>query len=331
MEVKIRKPDDMHLHLRQGPRMRQYAGDSAACFARGVIMPNIVPPVISSESLLEYKTKIQSSVRGFTPIMTFQIVPDMTEEELILLKEAGAAAGKLYPAGVTTNSEDGISDIDSISSVFSIMERLGIILSIHGENPSSASLEREKDFLPVLESIVGEFPGLKIVFEHVSSKEGVEAVIRLPDNVSATITAHHLFLTLESVIGDKLEPHNFCKPVPKTAEDLQILRETVFSGNRKFFFGSDSAPHAKEKKESSHGAAGIYSAPVAVQMLAGLFEEHCIIDKLENFTSRFGAEFYSLPLNKQSIRLVKEDWMIPPSYHGIVPFFAGRKLHWKLG
>ncbi len=330
MELTIRKPDDMHLHLRQGTGMRNYAADSASSFARAVIMPNITPPIISSRLIREYYRAINEVVPDFHPIMTFQLIPGIDKQKLRLMLESGAAAGKLFPAGVTTNSENGITDIDSLFNIFSIMEELDIILSIHGENPTSESLNRETDFLPVLTKISENFPKLRIILEHVSTKCGVLAIGSLPDNVAATITVHHLLLTLDDVIGDTLQPHNFCKPIPKTADDREALREAVFSGNKKFFFGSDSAPHLKADKEASRGAAGIYSAPVAVSLLAQLFDENNKLDMLENFTSRYGAEFYTLPLNRGKLTLSKKPWTIPAEYHGVVTLFAGKEVSWQI-
>ncbi|MBU6389666.1 dihydroorotase, partial [Patescibacteria group bacterium] len=239
-------------------------------------------------------------------------------------------AGKLYPEGVTTNSEDGVNDIPALYPVFERMAKEEFILCLHGERPGVFSLDRETAFLPVLEEIATRFPNLKIVLEHVTTEAAVELVKKLPDTVAATITVHHLYLTLDDVIGDKIRPHHFCKPVAKRPEDRAALLAAATSGNPKFFLGTDSAPHAVETKECEAGCAGVYTAPVAIPLLAEIFERQNALDQLEGFTSFFGAEWYGLPPNAAHITLQKQEWIVPDRCGTVVPFRAGKKLTWKV-
>ncbi len=261
--------------------------------------------------------------------MTIQITESTTSEIVNIAYHLGAIAGKVYPVSVTTNSGNGVRDFEKLFPVFGKMEKIGMRLLLHGEKPDMFCLNREKQFLDILIKINKKFPELKIVLEHITTKEAVETVKSLK-NVAATITAHHLVLTLDDVVGNLLSPHNFCKPIAKFPKDRVALFEAATSGNPKFFFGSDSAPHLKERKECSSGCAGIFSAPVAIPLLAEIFEKEGRLNKLENFVSKFGAVFYDLPLNKERIMLVKEDWIIPQDYRDIVPFMAGKKLSWQV-
>ena len=242
-------PDDFHVHLRQGELLKNYAKTVAKEFGRILVMPNTVPPIASAENVRDYYAQIKSAAPQLDLLMTFKLNAKISADELVKMKEAGVVAGKYYPAGVTTNSEDGVSEFESIFPVVAEMEKLGLVLCIHGEEPSAFCLDREKEFIRRVEILAERFPKLRIVFEHLSTAAAVEAVKRLPANVAATITAHHLIHTLDDVIGGSLQPHHFCKPLPKRPEDRKALREAAFSGNPKFFFGSDSAPHAQSKKE----------------------------------------------------------------------------------
>ncbi len=308
--------------------MSRYTADAARFFARAVVMPNTIPPIINPGDVIRYRKAIINSGSGFEPLMTFKITPSSLPEDIAELKKAGAVAGKYYPAGVTHNSEDGISDIKTIEPILREMEKNSIVLSIHGENPSAPCLEREKAFLPELEYIAGEFPGLKIVLEHISTKEGIDTVLSLPENTAGSITVHHLLFTLDDLLGGKLNPHLFCKPVVKTNRDREAIRNAVFSGNRKFFFGSDSAPHLKKQKRE--GAAGIYSSPLAIPLLTDLFEKAGKLELLESFVSKHGAEFYGLSLNKGTITLCKKAWTVPKICHGVVPIMAGKIINWQM-
>lgn len=326
-ELTIIKPDDFHIHLRQGEDLKHYVRDSAKQFCRGVIMPNTMPPIATVEDVIAYKTYITERVLGFQPLMTFKILPSTRAEDIVSLKESGVVAGKYYPAGATTNSEDGISCWTIMRPVLQEMERLGMILSIHGEIPDLFILDREREFLPILKQIHREFPRLKIILEHVSSKEAVECINSLPENVVGTITLHHLLSTVEDVINDS---NNKCMPIPKLPEDRARIREAAFSGNKKFFFGSDSAPHKVEGKIALNPKSGVYSAPVLLPKLVELFEAFGAIERLEDFVSKFGADFYSIPYNNENITLIKKPMSVPEIINGVRPYLAGTTIGWSL-
>jgi dihydroorotase len=264
--------------------------------------------------------------------MTIQITENTKPETVFKAKEVGAIAGKVYPRGMTTNSENGVGDYKAIDPVLAAMQTCGMVALFHGEspNPDVFCLDREVKFLKTLKAIAAKFPRLKIVLEHVTTAEAVKCVTELPDNVAATITVHHLFLTLNDVIGDKLEPHHFCKPVAKRPKDRAALIAAATGGNPKFFLGTDSAPHLKEAKECASGCAGVYTVPVAIPLLFQRFKQYDATDKLENFGSGFGADFYGLPRNKETIALIREKWTVPPIYNGIVPFWAGKEIDWRI-
>lgn len=326
-EIKFIKPDDFHIHIRQGEAMTNYLLDSAKQFKRGIIMPNTVPPVITVADVEKYRARINGIAPNFEPLMTFKILPDTDPKDIRLLKDAGVLSGKYYPAGATTNSEDGITDWKVIIPVLKEMERLDMILSIHGEVPDSFILDREKDFLPILIDINREFPNLRIILEHVSSKEGIDCIRSLPRNVAGTITLHHLLSTIQDVINDS---NNKCMPVPKLPVDRNAIRNAVISGDSKFFFGSDSAPHKLEEKNCSVAKSGVYTAPVLLPKLVELFEEYDALDKLEAFLSTKGADFYNLSYNTETIALVKKSMVVPLEIHGVVPYLAGSTIGWSL-
>lgn len=327
-------PDDFHAHVRQDQAMIGYVQDLASQFGRALIMPNTVPPMVSAKQIAEYKQEILAAAKevnpDFKPLMTFKLKSGITEAELLAMKAEGVVAGKYYPAGVTTNSEDGVSDFESVFPVIALMEKLGIVLCVHGEEPGVFCLDREAVFADKVEFLANKFPKLKIVFEHLSSAKAVALVKRLSSNVAATITVHHLLMSLDGVIGDALRPHHFCKPLPKRPEDLAALREAAFSGNPKFFLGTDSAPHSREKKETCCGAAGVYSAAVALPVLVREFMAAGAIEKLSDFVGGFGADFYGLPRPEKTIKLVREPWVVPQEIHGVVPLAASETLEWKL-
>lgn len=330
-EITLRRPDDMHVHLRQGPELAGYAQDLASSFARALVMPNTIPPITTPEGLAGYRTAIlKAAGGGFVPLMTFKIQPGMDRERVRALKSAGAVAGKYYPQGVTTNSEDGIAESETVMETIAAMEAEGLVLCLHGEEPGAEALDRERAFLPRLIQFAERFPGLRIVLEHVSSAPGVEAVLALPDRVAATVTVHHLLYTLDDLFGGGLDPHLFCKPVVKGARDRKAIQQVVLEANRRFFFGSDSAPHPRAAKEGPRVAAGVYSMPASLSLLAGFFDESGRLDLLEPFVSRFGAEFYGLPLNEGRLELRREAWQVPEVAHGVVPLAAGRELPWRV-
>lgn len=328
-ELTLAAPDDFHLHLRQGDALPAYARDSAEVFARAMIMPNTLPPVTSVDGLTQYRDQIRSATADldFEPLMTFKLLPGLSPEAVTDLQQAGAIAGKYYPQGATTNAEDGSKDIRDLYPVFARLEELGLVLSIHGEDPDAPMLEREAAFLPQLRQLVNDFPRLSIVLEHISTAAGITLVESLPQTVAGTITAHHLVLSVNEVLG---RPHNLCMPVAKQPADRTAIRRAAVSGNPKFFFGSDSAPHLREKKECATPACGIYTAPVILPTLAEVFEEEEALERLEDFASRFGAQFYGLPVNPTKITLTRKEQRVPEECHGVVPFRSGEALRWSV-
>ncbi|WP_319559933.1 dihydroorotase [Marispirochaeta sp.] len=328
MELIIRIPDDFHLHLRQNRTLELCAPLSAAGFARALIMPNTIPPITAPEDLRRYAEEIKNVAPNLSPLLTFKIVPGLDPEQVGRLKKAGAVAGKYYPAGATTNAEDGFSDIQAAFPLFHALQAEDMVLSIHGEDPEAPVFEREEAFLPQVQTIVDNFPSLRIVLEHLSCRASVEAVKSWPTRVGATITAHHLAYTVEDLLGGRLNASLFCKPVVKGRADQKALIEAAVSGGGRFFFGSDSAPHSRKAKNG--GAAGAFTAPVALPLLAGVLSGAGRIDRLEDFCTRFGAEFYRLPLNKEKLSLRRESWTVPDVYEDIVPLCAGETLEWRV-
>ena len=336
----MRKGDDLHLHLRTGEMLRTVLPHTTRQFKRAVIMPNVTVKgrkytgVLDRYDMAVYRDEILASRDdiGFEPLMTIQIVEKTTPDMVRDAKAAGAIAGKVYPRGMTTNSENGVYDYEAIYPTLTAMQECGMLVLFHGESPDPDlfCLDREMKFLKILKDVAKTFPRLKIMMEHVTTAKAIECVAELGSNVAATITVHHLFLTLNDVIGDKLEPHHFCKPVAKRPDDRAMLITAAMGGNPKFFLGTDSAPHLKGAKECASGCAGVYTAPVATPLLLELFEQHNAMDKLEDFCSGFGADFYGLPRNKETISLVKETWKVPPICGGVVPFRAGKEISWQM-
>jgi dihydroorotase len=332
-ELTIRKADDMHVHLRQNEMLRNVLGYTALQCGRALIMPNTTPPILTVQDLVNYRETIVSELgdrTDFTPLMTFKVVPATSAAIVQDMKKAGATAGKLYPDGVTTNSEGGVTDFEALYPAYEAMEKEGIVLCLHGEMPGAFSMDRESAFLDTLRTIASDFPKLKIVLEHATTADAIACVLSLPHNVAATLTVHHLFITLDDVIGDKLNPHVFCKPIAKRPEDRDALVKAALSGNPKFFLGSDSAPHLISNKENACGAAGVYTAPVLLPALCELFAKHDKLNLLELFTSVYGAKFYGLPLNESSITLIEESWTVPEEFQSVKPFLAGSKLSWRV-
>ncbi|MCA9818956.1 MAG: dihydroorotase [Candidatus Obscuribacterales bacterium] len=332
--LEIRRPDDMHVHFRQGKMLESVMPYTARQCARALVMPNTTPPILTASELIAYRDEIQSAckkenIAGFEPLMTFKVAPATDVDEIKRLKEAGAVAGKLYPEGVTTNSADGVRDFKAIYPVYQAMQDEGLILCIHGEVPGVFSLDRERAFLSTLKELASDFPRLKIILEHATTKDAVDAVLSLPETIACTLTVHHLYLTLDDVIGGMLDPHVFCKPVAKLPSDREALLEAAFSGNPKFFLGSDSAPHTVDNKECPCGAAGVYTAPVMMPALIDLFDKHGKLNRLEAFVSEFGARFYGLPLNEGKDRFVKKDWTVPDICGEVKPFLYGKTLGWQ--
>ncbi len=333
-KIIIDSPLDMHLHLRDDDMLKLVAPLTAKHFSSALVMPNLVPPITTKGSMNLYKQRILSACEGdFEPQMTIFFQVDYSYEFLESIKDEIIAV-KLYPFGVTTNSETGVAsmDIEVLRPTLESMEKLGIPLCVHGET-TGFIMDREKEFLPIYESLAVNFPKLKIMMEHISSKESVE-LLKKYDNLYATITVHHLFLTLDDVVGGMLNPHAFCKPIVKRPDDRDALLELALSAHPKVMFGSDSAPHQKENKECHHGAAGVFTAPIALQVLTQLFENHGKLDKLNTFVSLNAQKIYNLKPIKKSIKLVKKDFIVPDSYKykdkEIVPMFASQTLTWSI-
>ena len=328
MRLELDSPLDMHLHLRDGAMLSVVTPLSARLFAGAVIMPNLVPPVDSVERLATYRAEVISAAgqADFEPYMTL-FFRGYTEAELARARDRVIGV-KLYPAGVTTNSAAGVENIDSAMPTLEAMERLGIPLLVHGESHGFV-LDREVEFLEVYDRLARLFPNLMIVMEHITTRQAVEFLDRYP-NVYATVTLHHLLITLDDVAGGLLRPHLFCKPVAKRPEDRDALLAAALGAHPKLMFGSDSAPHPRSTKEAAGCAAGVFTAPVALQMLAELFEGHGALDKLQDFVSGNARRIYGITPPARTIVLEKQPWVVPESYGEVVPFFAGRQLEWQV-
>ena len=340
-KITLRRIDDMHSHLRVEPLLSEVLPFTVKYAGRAVVMPNTRPrAILTGKDVVWYRDEIRRVLDGmknrpsFDPLMTVEVRDNTTPEIITEAGRAGAIAGKVYPLGVTTNSDEGLHDFfnESISETFRAMQDIGMLLLIHGELDQERTLvtKREEAFIPTILRIAERFPDLKIVFEHVSTEAAVRTVERLEGNVAATITVHHLCLTLNDVIGYGIQPHHGCMPMPKDFGDRDALIKAATSGNPKFFLGSDTAPHAREKKECAKGACGVYTAPILPQLLTEIFEMAGCLSRLEDFTSCFGAEFYGLPLNEGNIVLTKREWVVPEQIGSVVPFQAGNKLQWQL-
>jgi dihydroorotase len=329
----IKSPLDMHLHLRDSDMLRLVAPYSAEEFAGGVIMPNITPPISTLEALHAYRKRVLEACGKelFLPYMTMFL----KAYDDSFLEEAAAhiIAMKLYPAGVTTNSEEGAKNIDSLEPQLKTMEALGIPLSVHAETHSPNLFFREQNFLPILEYIAKKFPKLKIMFEHISSKEGLGLVADY-ENIYATVTLHHMTITVDDLMGERLNPHLFCKPVVKTVEDRDAVLEAALSANPKIMFGSDSAPHPKEAKESASAPAGIFSAPALLPKLVEIFEKHGKLDNLQAFISDNAQAIYGIKPPEKFVMLEKSEYKIPALCKNakleVVPMFAGETSTWRV-
>ena len=324
----IDTPLDMHLHLREDEMLRLVAPFSAKHFTGAVIMPNLIDPVDSFEKLFRYRAEILEACQdnSFEPYMTLFFRP-YSRSELELLKEHIIGI-KLYPAGITTQSENGVKDFDTIEETVSIMQELEIPLLVHGES-NGFVLDREKEFLSTYRELAENFPSLHIIMEHITTADAVAFMDHF-DNVSATVTLHHLMITLDNIMGDLLQPDLFCKPVAKTPKDRQALQEAVFSGHEKVMFGSDSAPHPRHKKECVGCAAGVFTAPVALQLLMQLFEEADCLDNLQSFISTNARKRYGIDPPANQVVLSKTPWKVPESHGGVRSFYAGQTINWSV-
>jgi dihydroorotase len=340
-QITITTPDDWHLHFRDNDMLKETVPATARCFQRAIVMPNLVPPITNAQMATEYKNRIlDARPQGstFEPLMTLYLTNTTTKQDIIDAKAAGVVAAKLYPAGATTNSDAAVSALDALFPIFEEMQNQGMLLLIHGEVTEHHIdiFDREKEFIDRhLSHIAAEFTELKIVFEHITTKDAVEFVLAANDNVAATITPQHLMLNRNDLLVGGVRPHNYCLPVLKRNIHQHALRDVVATGNKKFFLGTDSAPHEKDKKESACGCAGCYSAWSAIELYAQVFDELDALDKLEGFASHHGPDFYGLPRNTSSITLKKQEWTIPeqitlPNGNPIVPFFGGQTCQWQL-
>lgn len=331
MKVVLDSPLDMHLHLRDKAMLDIVAPLSARSFSAALVMPNLVPPVTTREGVLEYKKRIKKAVGSetFEPLMTLFFSTHYNYDFLLAMKEHILAI-KLYPAGITTNSESGVMSLDvkTLGPVLEAMEALGIPLCVHGET-NGFVMDREKEFIPIYENLARNFPDLKIVMEHITTKEAVEVLERY-ENLYATITLHHLMITLDDVAGGLLRPHLFCKPIAKRPEDKKALLSCALSAHPKVMFGSDSAPHPKDKKESSGCVAGIFSAPVALQMLCSIFEKHDALESLQHFVSNNARGIYGFNPPAKRVVLAKTPFEIPALYGDVVPFGAKETIEWSI-
>jgi len=332
MTLTLHSPLDMHLHLRDGEMLQTVAPLSAQTFAGALIMPNLLPPVTTKAQLLSYKKSIVSAIDAtspFTPYMTLFFRPDYSSAFLEEIRE-DLTAIKLYPAGITTNSEGGLSgfDVDALRPILSTMSELGIPLCIHGET-NGFVMDREAEFVPVYETLATHFPDLKIIMEHITTAASVQALDR-HDNLYATITLHHLLITLDDVAGGMLQPHLFCKPIAKRYEDREALLKVALNAHPKVMFGSDSAPHPQSAKECPGCAAGVFTAPIALQALAALFETHDKLDNLQAFVNTNACQIYNITPPETTIVLEKKTYTVPSKYGTVVPMFAGEKLAWSI-
>lgn len=335
----ITRPDDWHIHFRDGDMLKAVVPPTANVFGRAIAMPNLQPPVVTTEQAQGYYERIKAAAgNNFEPLMTLYLT-DQTTPEMI---EAAAASGivkacKLYPANATTNSAHGVTDVAGLAETFATMQEKGILLLVHGEVTHSEIdvFDREKAFIDQhMCQIVTNNPDLKVVFEHITTADAAEFVKAAADNVAATITPQHLMYNRNDLLVGGVKPHNYCLPVLKRNTHQKALQEVVASGSTKFFLGTDSAPHLKAAKESCCGCAGCYSAPAALELYAQIFEELGCLDKLEAFASFNGPDFYGLPRNSDTVTLVREPWQMPDQVlvgeEPLVPFYAGQTLNWKV-
>lgn len=337
----LTQPDDWHLHIRDGNILKTVLPFTASQFGRAIIMPNLKPPVTTVTQALDYRAEILAAIPqglNFQPLMTLYLTPSTTQEEIKKAAESDYIhAFKLYPAGATTHSDDGIAHLESIYPLFEAMEKHDIPLLVHGEvtDPEADIFDRERLFIERhLYRIADYFPQLRIVVEHVTTQEAVDFVNSASSNVAATITPQHLLYNRNTLLAGGIRPHYYCLPVLKREQHRQALIAAATSGNTRFFLGTDSAPHQTHLKENACGCAGCFSAHAAIELYAEVFEQADALDKLEGFASFHGPDFYRLPRNSQKITLIKASWTVPQHYEGenvsITPLKAGAQISWKL-
>jgi dihydroorotase len=340
----LRRPDDWHLHLRDGEALAAVLPFTARRFARAVVMPNLQPPVTTTAAALAYRERILAALAacspgsGFQPLMTLYLTDTTTPAEIDRAIDSRAIVGaKLYPAGATTHSQSGVTDIAGLDPVLARMAERGLVLQVHGEVTDSAVdvFDRESRFIAsVLAPLVARHPALKVVLEHVTTRAAVEFVCAAREGVAATVTPQHLMYNRNALFQGGLRPHLYCLPVLKREPDRQAIAAVLASGNPRFFLGTDSAPHARALKEAACGCAGIFSAHAGIELYAEAFEQAGMLGRLEEFASGFGADFYGLPRNEGQLLLERRDWSAPASYAyaggELVPLRAGERLHWQL-
>ncbi len=341
MILTIAQPDDMHLHLRDGRAMADVVGRTARSFSRAVIMPNLKPPITTVSEALAYRQRIIDALpRGsaFEPLMTLYLTDFTSPDEIIDAAADHAIVGvKLYPAGATTNSEAGVTDLDRVMPTLEAMSEHGLPLLVHGEvtDPGVDVFDREKVFIDqVLAPLIERAPGLRVVFEHITTADAVAWVLQAPSRVAATITPHHLLLDRNAIFSGGIDPHHYCLPVLKRAIHREAVLWAATSGSPRFFLGTDSAPHPRYAKECAHGCAGIFSAHAALELYAEAFEDADALDQLEGFASHHGADFYGRPRNGGAVTLVREEWTVPATYAfggaEVVPLRAGGTIRWRV-
>ena len=339
--ITIIRPDDWHLHLRDGEHLRAVLPDTARRFARAIVMPNLRPPVTTTRMAQDYRERILASLPAsarFEPLMTLYLTDKTLPSEIPEARASGLVrAVKYYPAGATTNSESGVTDLANCDRVFEAMEKHGMPLLVHGEatDPGIDVFDRERVFVDrVLAPLAQRFPGLRLVMEHITTREAADFVTQARPGVAATITAHHLLLSRNALFAGGLRPHHYCLPLLKREEHRMALVRAATSGNSKFFLGTDSAPHARATKEADCGCAGIYTAHAGIELYCEVFAAAGALDKLEGFASRHGAAFYRLPLNRDTVELVDKPWSVPAEIgfgaDTLVPFRAGATIAWQL-
>jgi dihydroorotase len=340
-ELTLRRPDDAHLHLRDGAALAAVLNFTAARFARAIVMPNLVPPLTTTALVLAYRDRIRAALApgaNFAPLMTLYLTDRTSAAEIERASESGAIFGcKLYPAGATTHSDSGVTDLARLEPALEAMSALDLPLQVHGEvtDPGVDVFDREARFIErVLAPLCERWPRLRVVFEHVTTREAVQFVRSARAGVAATVTPQHLLLNRNALFVGGIRPHYYCLPLLKTEPDRLSLLEALADGDPRFFLGTDSAPHARHAKESACGCAGIFSAHAAIELYAEIFETEGILPRLQGFAAEFGADFYRLGRNQESITLIKEPWTVPANYAfgdaELVPLRAGESVGWRL-
>jgi dihydroorotase len=340
-KISLTRPDDWHLHLRDHEALTTTVPHTARVFGRAIIMPNLTPPVTTVEQAQAYRERILAAVPAgtqFQPLMTLYLTDTLDPQEIIRGVESGLIkAVKYYPAGATTNSENGVTDISRVYPVLEQMQALGLPLLIHGEVTAADIdiFDREQVFIDtVLQPLLQRFPTLRVVLEHITTSQAVQFIQQQSADVAATITAHHLLYNRNHLLAGRVRPHFYCLPILKRNVHQLALIEAATSGNPKFFLGTDSAPHVRELKENACGCAGIYSAPAALELYAQVFEQEQALDKLEGFASHYGADFYGLARNSSRISLRRSEWKMPAHYDfadsAVIPICAGETVRWQL-